>query len=374
MPHGPNPRTCPVPCVPVVPIYHGPAPHAGCAWLTSEIPSDAVLTPEQLGDEHRLIAQTAAAFVANEVVPAVPRLEQKDWAVARQLIERAGALGLLGTDVPEALGGVGLDKLSAIIVGEAIGANASFSTTFGAQTGLVIIPLLCFGTPAQQQKYLPRLVTGEIIGAYCLSESGSGSDALGARTKATRLPDGAWSISGEKMWITNGGFADLFVVFAKVDGAALHGVSGRARQRRRLEWSRRAQDGPARLVDDAARPAGRTRAGGPPPRRDRPRSQDRVQRAQLRPLQAGGDVQRWRESRARRSRQLRRRPATVRAADCGVRRHPSQARRNGDSHLRRGKHAVPDHRPHRRRDRRVGRRHRPRSPPRWRSSRSKRRC
>ena len=190
----------------------------GCAWLTREIPPGAILTPEQLGDEHRLIAQTAAAFVANEVVPALPRLEQKDWAVARQLIERAGALGLLGTDVPEALGGVGLDKLSAIVVGEAIGANASFSTTFGAQTGLVIIPLLCFGTPAQQQKYLPRLVTGEIIGAYCLSESGSGSDALGARTKATRLPDGTWSISGEKMWITNGGFADLFVVFAKVDG------------------------------------------------------------------------------------------------------------------------------------------------------------
>ena len=193
-------------------------PQVGCGWLTHDTTPDAILTPERLGDEHRLIAQTAAEFVANEVVPAVPRLEQKDWAVARQLIERAGALGLLGTDVPEALGGVGLDKLAAIVVGEAIGANAAFATTFGAQTGLAIIPLLCFGTASQQQKYLPRLVTGEIIGAYCLSESGSGSDALGARARATRLPDGSWSISGEKMWITNGGFADLFVVFAKVDG------------------------------------------------------------------------------------------------------------------------------------------------------------
>jgi len=190
----------------------------GGDWLTTDTAPGDVLTPEGLGDEHRLIAQTASEFVANEVVPAVAELEQKNWSVARRLVTRAGELGLLGTDVPEALGGVGLDKLAAIVVGEAIGTNAAFATTFGAQTGLAIVPILCFGTPAQQQTYLPRLVSGEIIGAYCLSESGSGSDALGARTKATRLADGSWSITGEKMWITNGGFADLFIVFAKVDG------------------------------------------------------------------------------------------------------------------------------------------------------------
>jgi alkylation response protein AidB-like acyl-CoA dehydrogenase len=190
----------------------------GGDWLTSETAPDDVLTPERLGEEHRLMSQTAAEFVANEVEPAVPELEQKQWAVARRLIARAAELGLLGADVPEAFGGVGLDKLAAILVGEAIGRNAAFATTFGAQTGLAIIPIFCFGTPAQQQKYLPRLVSGEIIGAYCLSESGSGSDALGARAKAVRLPDGSWSLTGEKMWITNGGFADLFIVFAKVDG------------------------------------------------------------------------------------------------------------------------------------------------------------
>jgi len=120
--------------------------------------------------------------------------------------------------VPESLGGVGLDKIASIIVGEAAGRSASFATTFGAQTGLAITPLLCFGTEAQKKKYLGRLVNGEIVGAYALSESGSGSDALGAKARATREADGSFRISGEKMWITNGGFADLFIVFAKVAG------------------------------------------------------------------------------------------------------------------------------------------------------------
>ena len=192
----------------------------GGDWLTGETSADEVFTPERLGDEHRLIAQTAAEFVANEVVPATPELLKKNWDVARKLIARAGDLGLLGTDVPEAFGGVGLGKVAAIVVGEAVGANAAFATAFGAQTGLAIVPILCFGTPAQQKRYLPRLTSGEMVGAYCLSESGSGSDALGARSRATRDADGSWRLGGEKMWITNGGFADLFIVFAKVDGEA----------------------------------------------------------------------------------------------------------------------------------------------------------
>ena len=192
----------------------------GGDWLTSDTaPADA-FTPEKQTDEHRLIAQTAEEFVAKEVAPALDELENKNWTVARALVKRAGDLGLIGTDVPEDLGGVGLDKVSAVIVGEAVGAAASFATTFGAQTGLAIIPILCFGTPAQQQKYLTRIVSGDIIGAYCLSESAAGSDALGARTVAKRQADGSWRLTGEKLWITNGGFADLFIVFAKVDGEA----------------------------------------------------------------------------------------------------------------------------------------------------------
>ena len=192
----------------------------GGIWLIEGTPAASVFTPEQMTDEHRLIAQTAEEFIANEVAPALERLEQKDWALAKQLVQKCGELGLLGTDVPEALGGIELDKVSSVVVGEAVGHAASFATTFGAQTGLAITPLLTFGTDAQKQQYLPRLVSGELVGAYALSESGAGSDALGAKARATRQPDGSFVLNGEKMWITNGGFADFFIVFAKVDGEA----------------------------------------------------------------------------------------------------------------------------------------------------------
>ena len=188
----------------------------GGAWLTEEIDAASVLTPERLSEEHRLIGRTAEDFVDNEVLPVLDRLEAKDWALARDLIRRCGELGLLGTDVPEALGGVALDKAASLLVGEAVGRCASFATTFGAQTGLAVTPLLCFGSESQKAKYLPGLVSGEMIGAYALSESGSGSDALSAKARAVPQPDGSFLLSGEKMWITNGGFADLFVVFAKV--------------------------------------------------------------------------------------------------------------------------------------------------------------
>ena len=192
----------------------------GGAWLIEEADDDGVLTRERLSEEHRLIGRTADDFIDHEVLPVLDRLEQKDWTLARTLVCRAGELGLLGTDVPEALGGVDLDKAAALVVGESVGRCASFATTFGAQTGLAVTPLLCFGTEAQKQAYVPRLVTGEVIGAYALSESGSGSDALNARARAERQADGSFVLNGEKMWITNGGFADLFIVFARVtDGA-----------------------------------------------------------------------------------------------------------------------------------------------------------
>ncbi len=190
----------------------------GGAWLLGETSPGAVFTPEDRTDEHRMIAATAQAFMEQEVIPLRDVLEAKDWQAARRLMRQCGELGLLGVDLPEALGGVGLDVVSSVLVSEAMGRHASFATTAGAHMGLCIVPLLWFGTEAQRAAYLPRLATGEIVGAYALSEAASGSDALGARATATRLPDGGYDLNGEKLWITNCGFADLFVVFAKVDG------------------------------------------------------------------------------------------------------------------------------------------------------------
>ena len=190
----------------------------GGEWLIQPSEADAVFTPERLSHEHRLIGRTAQEFVDNEVLPKLDQLEQKDWALARELVKLGAGLGLLGVDVPEAYGGLGLDKVTSLVVSEKLARAASFGATFGAHANLTIVPLVLFGSEAQKQKYLPRLLSGELIGAYGLSESGSGSDALGARTKATRQPDGSFLLNGEKMWITNGGFADLFVIFCKVDG------------------------------------------------------------------------------------------------------------------------------------------------------------
>ncbi len=190
----------------------------GGEWLLQSSDADSVFTPERLTEEHRLIGQTAQEFVTNEIVPVIDKLELKDWPLSRKLVERAGDLGLLGVDVPEAYGGVGLDKVSSLVVSSKLAGSASFGATFGAHANLTIVPLMLFGSEAQKQKYLPKLLSGELIGAYGLSETGSGSDALGARTRATNQADGSWLLNGEKMWITNGGFADLFVVFAKVDG------------------------------------------------------------------------------------------------------------------------------------------------------------
>ena len=190
----------------------------GGSWLLEDVDPSEVFTPEKLSDEHHLMAQTTDEFIDTEVLPNLDRLETKDWALARTLVRRCGELGLLGTNVPEKYGGLDLDKVSSLIVAERIARSASFATTYGGQVNLCILPLVLFGTEAQKQQYLPKLVAGELVGAYALSESGSGSDAFAAKTRAVRAPDGAWILNGEKMWITNGGFADVIIVFAKVDG------------------------------------------------------------------------------------------------------------------------------------------------------------
>ena len=189
----------------------------GGAWLIEETDPVTVVTPEKQTDEHTLIGQTAAEFIDGEVLPVVDRLEQKDWALNRELLRKCGALGLLGTNVPEAYGGVDLDKVSTLIVSEQVARYASFGATFGAQANLTILPIYMFGTEAQRQKYLPGLIAGDIVGAYCLSESGSGSDALGAKARASRQADGSFVLTGEKMWITLADVADRFLVFAKTD-------------------------------------------------------------------------------------------------------------------------------------------------------------
>ncbi len=190
----------------------------GASWLLEETDASSIFTPEKQSEEHRLMAQTVDEFVDNEVMPNIDQLETKDWKLARTLIRRAGELGLLGISVPEQYGGLDLDKASALVVSERMARSASLGAAYGAQANLTIIPLVLFGTDAQKAKYLPGLVSGETVGAYCLSESGSGSDALAARTRATKQADGSWVLNGEKMWITNGGFADIFLVFAQADG------------------------------------------------------------------------------------------------------------------------------------------------------------
>jgi alkylation response protein AidB-like acyl-CoA dehydrogenase len=196
----------------------------GGEWLLTATEPEAVWTPERTTEEQRLVARTTEEFVATEVMPQLDRLEQKDWTLARQLLIRCGELGLLSVDVAEEYGGVQLDKVTSMIVSERMAGSASFAATFGAQANLTILPLSLFGTDAQKRKYLPKLMTGEVVGAYCLSESGSGSDALSAKTAAAPQPDGSFVLNGEKMWITNGGLADMFIVFAKVIDPGVAGV------------------------------------------------------------------------------------------------------------------------------------------------------
>ncbi len=192
----------------------------GSFLLEVRQPQD-VFTPEDLTDQHRLIRHTAEEFMAKEVLPRTADMEDpaKKYAACRELIRKAGELGLTGADVPSQYGGLGLDKASSLVVAEKTSQNAAFSATVGAHTGIGTLPIVFFGNEEQKQKYLPRLVSGETVAAYCLSEATSGSDALAAQTKATQSPDGRfYLLSGTKMWTTNGGFADLYTVFAKVDG------------------------------------------------------------------------------------------------------------------------------------------------------------
>ena len=180
---------------------------------------DTMFTPEDFTEEHRMIRDTTREFVDNEVAPRMAELERHDWKLSRELIEQSAGLGLLGAIIPEELGGLALDQTSGVIVAENIGRASSFGVTFGAQTSIGLLPILYFGTEEAKKKYIPGIVGGQTVSAYALTESGSGSDAQGAKTTARLSEDGQhYILNGEKMWITNGGYADLFIVFAKVNG------------------------------------------------------------------------------------------------------------------------------------------------------------
>ncbi len=192
----------------------------GGSFLIEPRTPQEVFTPEDLSPEQRQIAATAAQFAREEILPLVDAVEAKEPGIMRGVLEKAAALGFTSVEIPEDYGGMGMDKITSTVVTDNIAVLASFSTAFGAQTGIGTLPLVWYGTEEQKRKYLPRLASGEWVAAYALSEASSGSDAMNVRTRATLSEDGShYVLNGEKMWITNCGFADLYTVFAKIDGA-----------------------------------------------------------------------------------------------------------------------------------------------------------
>ena len=192
---------------------------SGGSFLLEERQPSEVFTPEDFSEQHQLIGQTTEEFAVNEILPNVERIERKEFQVTRDLLKKAGELGLSGVEIPEAYGGLEMDKVTAAVIADHIAKYAGFATTWGGHSGIGTLPIVYFGTEEQKKKYLPRLATGEMVGAYALSESTSGSDAMNCRARAELSKDGKhYILNGEKMWITNAGFADLFTVFAKIDG------------------------------------------------------------------------------------------------------------------------------------------------------------
>lgn len=191
----------------------------GGQFLVKETKADDIFTPEDFSEEQKLMRDSVIEFVDRELWPNKARFEKKDYAFTEEMMRKAGELGLLGISVPEAYGGLGMGFVSTMLVCDYIsGTSGSFSTAFGAHTGIGTLPILLYGTEEQKQKYLPKLATGEWFGAYCLTEPGAGSDANSGKTKAVLSDDGKYyKISGQKMWISNAGFANLFIVFARIE-------------------------------------------------------------------------------------------------------------------------------------------------------------
>jgi len=194
-------------------------PAAGGSFLIETRTPAEVFTPEDLNEEQRQIAATAIQFAREEILPQAAAIEAKEPGVLASLLRKAAELGFTSVDIPEEYGGMGMDKITSALIADHLSILASASTAFGAHTGIATLPLVWYGTEDQKQRYLPKLATAEWIGSYGLSEASSGSDAMNVRTRATLSPDGAhYILNGEKMWITNCGIANLYTVFAKIDG------------------------------------------------------------------------------------------------------------------------------------------------------------
>lgn len=192
----------------------------GGRFIVEDADPKHVVTPEDFTEEQRMLADTVRAFVERDVAPHDDAIEKLDYGLSVQLMRKAGEIGLLGADVPEAYGGLGLDKVSTTLLSETLSPASSFALTIGAHTGIGTLPIVFFGTDEQKERWLPDLAAGTRIAAYCLTEPGSGSDALGARTTAVLSEDGShYVLNGSKQYITNAGFADVFIVYAKVEGA-----------------------------------------------------------------------------------------------------------------------------------------------------------
>jgi alkylation response protein AidB-like acyl-CoA dehydrogenase len=192
----------------------------GCSFMFHPAGSLPQATPEETCEESLAIAEAARDFVNGEILPRDEAIDHLDLELTRDLLAKAGDLGILGMEIPEAYGGLDLDKKTALLVLEEVARQASFSTSYTAHTSIGTMPIVYFGTHEQKAKYLPKLASGEWCAAYALTEAGSGSDALGAKATAV-LQDGHWVLNGTKAWITNAGFADVFVIFAKINGSHL---------------------------------------------------------------------------------------------------------------------------------------------------------
>lgn len=191
----------------------------GGEFLIKDSLAEDIFIPEELNEEQRMIHETVRDFLHNEIFPNIEKIENQEDNLAPRLLEKMAELGLLGTHMPEVYGGMELDTNTNTLIGDALGPAGAFTVSFAAHIGIGMLPILYFGTEEQKQKYLPRLINGELKAAYCLTEPGSGSDALAAKTRADLSADGKnYLLTGQKMWISNAGFADLFIVFAKIDG------------------------------------------------------------------------------------------------------------------------------------------------------------
>ena len=194
----------------------------GGSYIIEDVDFQSIVTPEDFSDEHRMIAETTEQFIAGEVVPHDEAIEKLNYDLTVELMQKAGELGLIGVEVPEEYGGLGLDKISATLVSEKMTKASAFALSVGAHVGIGTLPIVYFGNDAQKRKYLPELATAQKIAAYCLTEPSSGSDALGAKTTAVLSEDGTYyTLNGSKQFITNAGFADIFIVYAKVNGTEM---------------------------------------------------------------------------------------------------------------------------------------------------------